>query len=552
MDQMQSVTAEFALTGIIVQPTTMTLTETGVISQVLTISLAAPPSNIVSINLASSDPAECAVFSDELLLDQFNWQSGTTTLVTSVDDNLDDGDQSCTIITSAATSADPNYHQMAVDDVAVTVIDDDISFVLDVVKTGTGSGTITSDLPGINCGSDCTEAYVEDSVVTLTATPAAGSALNGWSGACTGTWTCQVTMSQAMSVTAEFSPVGIIVQPTNITLTETGRISQVLTISLAAPPTNIVSINLASSNPAECEVYSDELLLDQFNWQSGTTTLITSVDDNIDDGDQTCTIVTSAAVSADPNYHGMEVDDVTVTVIDDDGMPTINFSASSYAAVESGTVVTATISLSNPSAESIEVTVGSQDGTAMAGLDYITAVAEPITFAPHQTSATVVIRLLDDVLDEPTETLTLTLNAPQPDLLGLNRQAIVEILDNDAPPTIRVFDSSAPETDGPDTLAFTVELLAPSGKTVTVTYETVDGTAVAGTHYTATTGMITFAPGETTQTITVPIMGDETNNEDRTLQLILSQPINAIIGDNDATGTIVDDDPVYLFLPLFR
>jgi hypothetical protein len=160
--------------------------------------------------------------------------------------------------------------------------------------------------------------------------------------------------------------------------------------------------------------------------------------------------------------------------------------------------------------------------------------------------------LLDDALDEPTETLTLTLNAPQPDLHGLNRQAIVEILDNDAPPVIRVFDSSAPETDGPDTLAFTVELLAPSGKTVTVTYETVDGTAVAGTHYTATTGMITFAPGETTQTITVPIMGDETNNEDRTLQLILSQPINAIIGDNDATGTIVDDDPVYLFLPLFR
>ncbi|CAN5867248.1 hypothetical protein BH18ACT6_BH18ACT6_10000 [soil metagenome] len=54
-------------------------------------------------------------------------------------------------------------------------------------KTGTDTGTVTSSPTGINCGTDCTEAYSNGTVVTLTATPAAGSTFAGWSGACTGT-----------------------------------------------------------------------------------------------------------------------------------------------------------------------------------------------------------------------------------------------------------------------------------------------------------------------------------------------------------------------------
>ncbi len=79
------------------------------------------------------------------------------------------------------------------------------TYSLTVSKAGTGNGTVTSNPTGINCGTDCSENYTSGTTVTLTATPANGSVFTGWSGACTGTGTCQVTMSQARSVTATFN-----------------------------------------------------------------------------------------------------------------------------------------------------------------------------------------------------------------------------------------------------------------------------------------------------------------------------------------------------------
>lgn len=81
-------------------------------------------------------------------------------------------------------------------------------FALTVLKTGTGTGTVASNPVGISCGADCTENtenYASGTVVTLTATPDAGFVFNGWSGACTGTGTCQVTMTQTRDVTANFT-----------------------------------------------------------------------------------------------------------------------------------------------------------------------------------------------------------------------------------------------------------------------------------------------------------------------------------------------------------
>ena len=79
------------------------------------------------------------------------------------------------------------------------------SFGLVVSKTGSGSGTVTSTPAGINCGSECSESYNHGSSVTMSASADAGSNFSGWSGACSGTGTCQVTMDQARSVTASFS-----------------------------------------------------------------------------------------------------------------------------------------------------------------------------------------------------------------------------------------------------------------------------------------------------------------------------------------------------------
>ncbi len=77
-------------------------------------------------------------------------------------------------------------------------------FALNISKSGTGTGSVTSNPAGINCGTTCSSNYSSGSSVTLTATPASGSSFTGWSGACTGTNTCVVTMNAATMVTANF------------------------------------------------------------------------------------------------------------------------------------------------------------------------------------------------------------------------------------------------------------------------------------------------------------------------------------------------------------
>lgn len=78
--------------------------------------------------------------------------------------------------------------------------------VLTVTKLGTGSGTVTSAPAGVNCGADCTGEYAVGTVVALTPTADAVSVFTGWSGACTGTGACNVTMDANKVVRATFKP----------------------------------------------------------------------------------------------------------------------------------------------------------------------------------------------------------------------------------------------------------------------------------------------------------------------------------------------------------
>jgi hypothetical protein len=81
------------------------------------------------------------------------------------------------------------------------------TFLLTVTKAGTGTGTVDSSPGGISCGGDCTESYIDDTNVTLVATPTGGSTFTGWSGSgCSGTGNCVVDMTAIRNVTATFAP----------------------------------------------------------------------------------------------------------------------------------------------------------------------------------------------------------------------------------------------------------------------------------------------------------------------------------------------------------
>ena len=90
---------------------------------------------------------------------------------------------------------------------------------------------------------------------------------------------------------------------------------------------------------------------------------------------------------------------------------------------------------------------------------------------------------------------------------------------------------------------FTVTLSHASGRSVSVSYATADVTATAGSDYNAVSGTLSFAPGVTTQTVTVPVRGDILDEANETFTVNLTNPVNATITTALGTGTIIDDDP---------
>ena len=116
-------------------------------------------------------------------------------------------------------------------------------------------------------------------------------------------------------------------------------------------------------------------------------------------------------------------------------------------------------------------------------------------------------------------------------------------VETQAPPALTVADAQAQEgTDA--TLDFAVTLDKESTGTVTVEYATSDGTATAGSDYTAVSGTLTFAAGETEKTVSVPVLEDDHNEGSETLTLRLASPSGATIDDGEATGTITNSDAI--------
>ncbi len=107
---------------------------------------------------------------------------------------------------------------------SVTATFDLLPMTLSVTKSGTGSGTVTSNPAGISCGATCSQSVTPGTAMTLTATPAAGSSFAGWSGACSGTGTCAVTVNAATAVTATFNLV-----PVTLSVTKGGTGSGTVT-----------------------------------------------------------------------------------------------------------------------------------------------------------------------------------------------------------------------------------------------------------------------------------------------------------------------------------
>ena len=232
---------------------------------------------------------------------------------------------------------------------------------------------------------------------------------------------------------------------------------------------------------------------------------------------------------------GTTITDATgVGTIADEGLPGLSI-ADAPTVAEGGDAVFP-VSLSPASSQVVTVAYTTQDGTAVADSDY-TATSGTLRFEPGETMQTIRVPTRRDAIAEPSESFTVELSDP----VGttITDATGVGTIEADAMPGLSIADA-APVAEGGEA-TFTVSLSPASSESVTVAYATQDGTAVAGSDYTAASGTLEFEPGVTSHTIRVAVLNDTTVEPTETFTVELSDPVRATLADGTGVGTITDD-----------
>jgi hypothetical protein len=241
----------------------------------------------------------------------------------------------------------------------------------------------------------------------------------------------------------------------------------------------------------------------------------------------------------------------TVTITDNDAGNTIQFSPAAYTASEvSGNaepgVVVLTISANRTGDPNtvLQVNYVTRNDTAVDGQDY-NFTAGTVTFNAGETQKQVTIQLINDNLIEATENFFVDLANPSNAALSSAATATVSISDDDGGTSTIQF--TAPEysaAEGDGSALVTAVRSGGIGFTVSADYSTADGSAAAGQDYTLSVGSITFAPGEYSKQINIPILQDDASESSENFSISLSNPsANATLGTPPtATINILDDE----------
>jgi len=204
--------------------------------------------------------------------------------------------------------------------------------------------------------------------------------------------------------------------------------------------------------------------------------------------------------------------------------------------------LTFTLRLSGALTQAASINYATADVTASRGFDY-TATSGILTFAAGETVKTFTVQVLGDNFNEQTETFNVNFTNPQGAIAPAVSSVTATILDNDALPTISIVGASVAEgNSGTRNLTFSIQVSSASAQTISVNYATSDGSATAGSDYTAVSGTVNIGAGSGGATFVVPIIGDAVTEADETFTITLSSPTNANIAVGTAVGTIFNDD----------
>lgn len=227
--------------------------------------------------------------------------------------------------------------------------------------------------------------------------------------------------------------------------------------------------------------------------------------------------------------------------------PTLSFADESVAASEDQGEGSLEVRLSGSYFKPITVSYTTSGGSATAGADY-TAASGTLTFSPGQLTKTIRIAIIKDGRNEANETVDVRLSGLTNATLTGSEVAVLTITDSDAPPTVRFVGSARTVAESGSSAAFTVELNQASDLAVAVPY-TVAGTAVFGNaerrvgDHILRSGAVVIPAGATSARVRFSVVDDLVDEDDETVLITLSMPLNAdLVSPTVYVVTIVDDD----------
>ena len=336
--------------------------------------------------------------------------------------------------------------------------------------------------------------------------------------------------------------------------TEPTRLS--FTLHLSAPSPQEVSVLASTFNTYSDAAVSGEdftPLIDKLvTFAPGTATASVEVlvsADAIDEAIETFSLQLSQAVDA------AIVDGTATGVIEDDDGPRLQISSAT--AEEGEGVLAFTVTLVDPSSgqpttspQDISVhvsTFAAGEHSATSGSDYVAVNNFQQVIPAGSYSGTISVTLLQDALDEFDETLLVTLSPPENATIEAGTStAVGTIIDDDASPILQVVEQSVDESIG---VAHVVVRLVDennqpvvSGRDVSFTATTIDGTALATSDYISVGALHSIIAGDASTVVNVSIVNDTRAEQDEAFVVKLSAPEYASIDDSDATITILDNE----------
>jgi hypothetical protein len=244
------------------------------------------------------------------------------------------------------------------------------------------------------------------------------------------------------------------------------------------------------------------------------------------------------------------------TTLSASATPTVRFQTDTYAVNEGDGSATIAVSVFPPPSIKVTVRFSTSDGTATAPDDYTAVTNKPIEFNPGDPTLvqTVSVPIVDDNLNEYNETVNLSLsNALPPGVLidPTFGTATLIIENNDPEPDVMFTSNAYTVNESAGKVTLDVKLSPVSGRDVAVKYETGGGSATPGVDYEAQTGTVTFAKGQTDQSIEITILDDSVSDAGESFNVILSEPNGATLNTEPTAAKVtITQGASGVFLPV--